>query len=199
MKLFQKLIAAVLTAGLSLLLLAGCSSTALDEKELAAALNDLHFLRSQGIETITAGDSTLAKKALAQAKTYVEQTPDAGLNADAVFKRVYYNSAFEYYSPKPYGRLLDLAGICTAVVPKDCPDAYYFSYVRLNDFQSQEFHKNRAAHIAEILADRSWATNMNSIPEEELAAYAPTATPSIATETNSGHQYLVVIFVQAAK
>ena len=96
----------------------------------------------------------------------------------------------------------DPAGVWE-LFPADTADTYYMYFLRLDEFQSQEYQQNRAAHAAELLLYRGQgAAILNSpaytpswIPEK----YSTTATASIATETINGHQYLVVIFVQAAK
>ena len=81
-------------------------------------------------------------------------------------------------------------------ITKDSRDAYYYTYMRLNEFQSKEFSKNRTAQIAQLLATKARADNLNEVYPETLET---TATASIATDKIGDYEYLVIIFVQKAK
>lgn len=194
MKLLKKLLAVTLAGVLALTMLAGCSdSTALNEKDFIEALNDLDYQSTKliHVETITAGDNTLAKQALGRIKQYAEANPNLYPNLSAT--ESLFNNIVEGNE--------DPAGV-RKLFPAATADTYYMYFLRLDEFQSQEYQQNRAAHAAELLLSRGQgAAILNSpltpswIPEK----YSTTATASIATETINGHQYLVVIFVQAAK
>ena len=199
MKLLKKLLAVALAGVLALTMLAGCSdSTALNEKDFVEALNDLDYQSTKlaYVETITAGDNTLAKQALGRIKQYAEANPNLYPNlstTEHLFKDTIRRIATGREDPAGVQELL----------PAATADTYYMYFLRLDEFQSQEYQQNRAAHAAELLLYRgqgavilnSPALNPSWAPEQ----YSTTATASIATETINGHQYLVVIFVQAAK
>ena len=199
MKLLKKLLAVALAGVLALTMLAGCSdSAALNEKDFVEALNDLDYQHTKlsYVETITAGDNTLAKQALGRIKDYAEANPKLYPNlstTEFLFLKTIRDIA-------PGGK--DPAGVWE-LLPAATTDTYYMYFLRLDEFQSQEYRQNRAAHAAELLLYRgqggailnSPAYNPSWSPEQ----YSTTATASIATETINGHQYLVVIFVQAAK
>ena len=200
MKLLKKLLAVALAGVLALTMLAGCSdSTALNEKDFVEALNDLDYQHTKlsYVETITAGDNTLARQALGRIKQYAEANPNLYPNL----------STTEHLFKDTIRRIVqgsedDPAGVWK-LFPAATADNYYMYFLRLDEFQSREYQQNRAAHAAELLLYRgqggailnSPAYNPSWSPEQ----YSTTATASIATETINGHQYLVVIFVQAAK
>lgn len=95
----------------------------------------------------------------------------------------------------------DPAGV-RELLPAATADTYYMYFLRLDEFQSREYQQNRAAHAAELLLYRGQGGSMLNRPDTPSWSpekYSTTATASIATETINGHQYLVVIFVQAAK
>lgn len=192
MKLLKKLLAVTLAGVLALTMLAGCSdSTALNEKDFVEALNDLDYQSTQlvHVETITAGDNTLAKQALGRIKQYAEANPNLYPNL----------SATEHLFKDTIRRIVqgsedDPAGVWK-LFPAATADNYYMYFLRLDEFQSQEYQQNRAAHAAELLLSRGWGAAIYTSPTQ----HSTTATASIATETINGHQYLVVIFVQAAK
>lgn len=199
MKLLKKLLAVTLAGVLALTMLAGCSAdTALNEKDFVEALNDLDYQHTKlsYVETITAGDSTLAKQALGRIKQHAEANPNLYPNLSAteqLFKDTIRRIPTDSEDPTGVRKLF----------PAATDDTYYMYFLRLDEFQSQEYQQNRAAHAAELLLSRGWgAAILNSLaytPSWSPEQYSTTATASIATETINGHQYLVVIFVQAAK
>ena len=192
MKLLKKLLAVTLAGVLALTMLAGCSdSAALNEKDFIEALNDLDYQSTKlvHVETITAGDNTLAKQALGRIKQYAEANPNLYPNL----------STTEHLFKDTIRRIVqgsedDPAGVWK-LFPAATADNYYMYFLRLDEFQSQEYQQNRAAHAAELLLYRGWGAAIYTSPTQ----HSTTATASIATETINGHQYLVVIFVQAAK
>lgn len=192
MKLLKKLLAVTLAGVLALTMLAGCSdSAALNEKDFVEALNDLDYQSTKliHVETITAGDSTLAKQALGRIKQHAEANPNLYPNLSAteqLFKDTIRRIA--------QGSEDDPAGVWK-LFPAATADNYYMYFLRLDEFQSREYQQNRAAHAAELLLSRGWGAAIYTSPTQ----HSTTATASIATETINGHQYLVVIFVQAAK
>lgn len=195
MKLLKKLLAVALAGVLALTMLAGCSdSTALNEKDFVEALNDLDYqsTRLVHVETITAGDNTLAKQALGRIKQYAEANPDLYTT-----ERLFLKTIRDIAQGGP-----DPAGV-QELLPATTADTYYMYFLRLDEFQSREYQQNRAAHAAELLLYRGQGGSMLNRPGISLSwspeQYSTTATASIATETINGHQYLVVIFVQAAK
>lgn len=192
MKLLKKLLAVALAGVLALTMLAGCSdSTALNEKDFVEALNDLDYQHTKlsYVETITAGDNALAKQALGRIKQYAEANPNLYPNlstTEHLFKDAIRRIA--------QGSEDDPAGVWK-LFPAATADNYYMYFLRLDEFQSREYQQNRAAHAAELLLSRGWGAAIYTSPTQ----HSTTATASIATETINGHQYLVVIFVQAAK
>lgn len=199
MKLLKKLLAVALAGVLALTVLAGCSdSAALNEKDFVEALNDLDYQSTKlvHVETITAGDNTLARQALGRIKQYAEANPNLYPNL----------STTEFLFEETIRRIAtgreDPTGV-RKLFPAATADTYYMYFLRLDEFQSREYQQNRAAHAAELLLYRGQgAVILNSpayTPSWSPEQYSTTATASIATETVNGHQYLVVIFVQAAK
>lgn len=181
MKFLKKLLAIALAGVLALTMLTGCAQS-VNEKQLVDALNDLHYLRYNGVDTIEEGDNKLAKQVLGEIKTYITTHPQPGPNADAVFE-MYRNSYL------PASSFTDIT--------KDSKDAYYYAYMRLNEFQSKEFSENRTAQIAQLLAYKDSLSELNEVdPETTLET---TATASIATDKIGDYEYLVIIFVQKAK
>lgn len=183
MKFLKKLLAIALAGVLALTMLTGCAQS-VNEKQLVDALNDLHYLSRYDIDTIVQGDNKLAKQVLGEIKTYITTHPQAGPNADAVFEM--YGPGNSYF---PASSFTDIT--------KDSKDAYYYAYMRLNEFQSKEFSENRTAQIAQLLAYKDSLSELNEIdPETTLET---TATASIATDKIGDYEYLVIIFVQKAK
>lgn len=199
MKLLKKLLAVALAGVLALTMLAGCSdSTALNEKDFVEALNDLDYqsTRLVHVETITTGDNTLAKQALGRIKDYAEANPKLYPNlttTEFLFLKTIRDIAQGGKDPAGVQELL----------PATTADTYYMYFLRLDEFQSREYQQNRAAHAAELLLYRGQGGSILNSPKLTPSwapdQYSTTATASIATETINGHQYLVVIFVQAAK
>lgn len=164
-------------------MLTGCAQS-VNEKQLVDALNDLHYLSRYDIDTIVQGDNKLANQVLGEIKTYITTHPQPGPNADAVFEM--YGPGNSYF---PASSFTDIT--------KDSKDAYYYAYMRLNEFQSKEFSENRTAQIAQLLASKDSLSELNEIdPETTLET---TATASIATDKIGDYEYLVIIFVQKAK
>lgn len=193
MKLLKKLLAVALAGVLALTMLAGCSDSTLNEKEFVEALNDLDYQHTRlvHVETITAGDNTLAKQALGRIKQYAEANPDLYTT-----ERLFLKTIRDIAQGGP-----DPAGV-QELLPAATADTYYMYFLRLDEFQSREYQQNRAAHAAELLLYRGQGGSMLNRPNTlswSPERYSTTATASIATETINGHQYLVVIFVQAAK
>ena len=182
MKVLKKLLAITLAGVLALTMLTGCAQS-INEKQLVDALNDLHYLSRYDIDTIVQGDNKLAKQVLGEIKTYITTHPQPGPNADAVFEM--YGSGSDYF---PSSSFTDIT--------KDSKDAYYYTYMRLNEFQSKEFSKNRTAQIAQLLAYKGSFRELNEVDSETLET---TATASIATDKIGDYEYLVIIFVQKAK
>ena len=191
MKLLKKLLAVTLAGVLALTMLAGCSdSAALNEKDFVEALNDLDYQSTKlvHVETITAGDNTLARQALGRIKQYAEANPNLYPNLSAT-EHLFKDTIRNIVQGKK-----DLAGVWE-LFPAATADNYYMYFLRLDEFQSREYQQNRAAHAAELLLSRGWGAAIYTSPTQ----HSTTATASIATETINGHQYLMVIFVQAAK
>lgn len=196
MKLLKKLLAVTLAGVLALTVLAGCSAdTTLNEKDFVEALNDLDYQHTKlvHVETITAGDNTLAKQALGRIKDYAEANPNLYpdlYTTEFLFLKTIRDIAMGSQDPAGVRELL----------PAATADTYYMYFLRLDEFQSREYQQNRAAHAAELLLYRGQGNAILNGPETPTWApeHSTTATASIATETISGHQYLVVIFVQAA-
>lgn len=183
MKFLKKLLAIALAGVLALTMLTGCAQS-VNEKQLVDALNDLHYLSRYDIDTIVQGDNKLANQVLGEIKTYITTHPQPGPNADAVFEM--YGPGNSYF---PASSFTDIT--------KDSKDAYYYAYMRLNEFQSKEFSENRTAQIAQLLAYKDSLSELNEIdPETTLET---TATASIATDKIGDYEYLVIIFVQKAK
>ena len=182
MKVLKKLLAIALAGVLALTMLTGCAQS-VNEKQLVDALNDLHYLSRYDIDTIVQGDNKLAKQVLGEIKTYITTHPQPGPNADAVFEM--YGPGNSYF---PASSFTDIT--------KDSKDAYYYAYMRLNEFQSKEFSENRTAQIAQLLASKDSLSELNEIDPETLET---TATASIATDKIGDYEYLVIIFVQKAK
>ena len=197
MKLLKKLLAVALAGVLALTMLAGCSDSTLNEKDFVEALNDLDYQHTRlvHVETITAGDNTLAKQALGRIKQYAEANPNLYPNlsrTEFLFLKTIRDIAMDGQDPAGVRELL----------PAATADTYYMYFLRLDEFQSREYQQNRAAHAAELLLYRGQGGSMLNRPKTSSWSperYSTTATASIATETINGHQYLVVIFVQAAK
>lgn len=183
MKVLKKLLAITLAGVLALTMLTGCAQS-VNEKQLVDALNDLHYLSRYDIDTIVQGDNKLAKQVLGEIKTYITTHPQPGPNADAVFEA--YGSRYDYF---PAFSFTDIT--------KDSKDAYYYAYMRLNEFQSKEFSENRTAQIAQLLAYKSISRPLNEVDSE--TTLETTATASIATDKIGDYEYLVIIFVQKAK
>lgn len=183
MKFLKKLLAIALAGVLALTMLTGCAQS-VNEKQLVDALNDLHYLSRYDIDTIVQGDNKLANQVLGEIKTYITTHPQPGPNADAVF---------EMYGPRnsyfPASSFTDIT--------KDSKDAYYYTYMRLNEFQSKEFSENRTAQIAQLLAYKGIPRPLNEVDSE--TTLETTATASIATDKIGDYEYLVIIFVQKAK
>lgn len=198
MKLLKKLLAVTLAGVLALTVLAGCSAdTTLNEKDFVEALNDLDYQHTKlaYVETITAGDNTLAKQALGRIKDYAEANPNLYpdlYTTEFLFLKTIRDIAMGSQDPAGVWELL----------PATTADTYYMYFLRLDEFQSREYQQNRAAHAAELLLYRGQGgivlNDPQNTPSWSPERYSTTATASIATETISGHQYLVVIFVQAA-
>lgn len=183
MKLLKKLLAVTLAGVLALTMLTGCGQS-VNEKQLVDALNDLHYLayanhEETGVKTIVQGDNKLATQVLGEIKTYVSSHPNPGYNADAIFDM--YGSSY-------------LSDSFTDIT-KDSKDAYYYTYMRLDEFQSKEFSKNKTAFIATNLYNRRSATLLNDI-DFDPDNFETTATASIATDKIGDYEYLVIIFVQ---
>lgn len=199
MKLLKKLLAVTLAGVLALTMLAGCSdSAALNEKDFIEALNDLDYQSTRliHVETITAGDNTLARQALGRIKQYAEANPNLYPNLSTT-EFLFINTIRKIATDDE-----DPAGV-RELLPAATADTYYMYFLRLDEFQSQEYRQNRAAHAAELLLYRGQGGAILNgpayTPSWSPEKYSTTATASIATETINGHQYLVVIFVQAAK
>ena len=184
MKFLKKLLAIALAGVLALTMLTGCAQS-VNEKQLVDALNDLHYLSRYDIDTIVQGDNKLAKQVLGEIKTYITTHPQAGPNADAVF---------EMYG---HGKNNFPASSFTDIT-KDSKDAYYYTYMRLNEFQSKEFSENRTAQIAQLLAYKDSLRPLNDV-DLDPDNFETTATASIATDKIGDYEYLVIIFVQKAK
>ena len=195
MKLFKKLMAVALAGAMALTVLTGCGSV-VNERELVATLNDMKALEKvydveeyehgnveTGVKTITCGSSALANQVLNKVKTYLETHPDDYLNAGALLNHA--------YDPR-----LDEAKI-RSIVPKDSKDAYYFTYMRVKEYQSEEYKNNKAGYMAQELKS-SWACALNHIADR-TGTLGDKAVASVASGEIAGNTYLVVVFVQAAK
>ena len=187
MKLLKKLLAAALVGVMALTLLAGCAQS-VNEKELVDALNDLHFLSDYGVDTIEKGDSKQAKQVLTNIKNFIATHPSYPYNAQ------------EYlYNYDDYMR--DFDAYFDNIVPNETNDAYHIAYLRMDEYQSKEFSKNRTAFIAQLLykADNYYTLNWRNIDLNNPENFETTATASIATDKIGDYEYLVIIFVQKAK
>lgn len=187
MKLLKKLLAAALVGVMALTLLAGCAQS-VNEKELVTALNDLHYLSDYGVETIEKGDNKLAKQVLTNINNFIATHPSYPYNAQE------YLSDYDYYM-RDYSTYFD------NIVPKDTNDAYHIAYLRMDEYQSKEFSKNRTAFIAQLLykSDNYYTLNWRNIDLDNPENFETTATASIATDKIGDYEYLVIIFVQKAK
>ena len=181
MKLLKKLLAAALVSVMALTFLAGCAGS-VNESELVDSLNDLHFLsyyyynEPTGVKTIVKGDSNLAKQVLSNIKNYAATHPN---DMDSIYS---YFCDYEEF---------DKDNI--SILPKDTNDIYYYAFLRLDEFQSEEFQKNRTYYIAQQLNMRGF---MYLNEADSSLAYSDTATASIATDKFGDSEYLVIIFVQ---
>lgn len=183
MKLLKKLLAAALVGVMALTLLAGCAGS-VNESELVDSLNDLHFLsylsydEPTGVETIVKGDSNLAKQVLSNIKSYAATHPN---DTDSIYSYFYDYEEFDRDN--------------ISILPKDTNDIYYYAFLRLDEFQSEEFQKNRTYYIAQQLNMRGFMPLNKS---DRALAYSDTATASIATDKFGDSEYLVIVFVQKA-
>ena len=187
MKLLKKLLAVTLAGVLALTMLTGCAQS-VNEKELVDALNDLHFLSDYGVDTIEKGDSKQAKQVLTNIKNFIATHPSYPYNAQ------------EYlYNYDDYMR--DFDAYFDNIVPKETNDAYHIAYLRMDEYQSKEFSKNRTAFIAQLLykSDNCYTLNWRNIDLDNPENFETTATASIATDKIGDYEYLVIIFVQKAK
>lgn len=195
MKLFKKLMAVALAGAMALTVLTGCGSV-VNERELVATLNDMKALKKvwdyeeyvddgveTGVKTITRGSSALANQVLNKVKTYLETHPDSYNNAKSLL--------VDAYDPSS-----DDAKI-RSIVPKDSKDAYYLAFLRVNEYQSEEFKNNKAGYMAQQLMG-SGVCALNHI-EDRTGTLGDNAVASVASAEIAGNTYLVVVFVQAAK
>lgn len=196
MKLFKKLMAVALAGAMALTVLTGCGSV-VNERELVATLNDMKALEKvydveeyehgnveTGVKTITCGSSALANQVLNKAKTYLETHPDDYLKAGMLLDHA--------CSPG-----MDEAKI-RSIVPKDSKDAYYLTYMRVNEYQSEEYKNNKAGYMAQELMMHHRAFALNHIADR-TGTLGDKAVASVASGEIAGNTYLVVVFVQAAK
>lgn len=193
MKLFKKLMAVALAGAMALTVLTGCGSV-VNERELVATLNDMKALEEvwdyeeyedveTGVKTITRGSSALANQVLNKVKTYLETHPDSNNNAKSLLE--------DASNPR-----WDEAKI-RSIVPKDSKDAYYLAFLRVNEYQSEEFKNNKAGYMAQQLMYHN-ACTLNHI-EDRTGTLGDNAVASVASAEIAGNTYLVVVFVQAAK
>ena len=195
MKLFKKLMAVALAGAMALTVLTGCGSV-VNERELVATLNDMKALEKvydveeyehgnveTGVKTITCGSSALANQVLNKVKTYLETHPDDYLKAGMLLDHA--------CSPG-----MDEAKI-RSIVPKDSKDAYYLTYMRVNEYQSEEYKNNKAGYMAQELKSH-WACALNHIADR-TGTLGDNAVASVASGEIAGNTYLVVVYVQAAK
>lgn len=180
MKLFKKLMAVALAGAMVLTLFTGCAAS-VNKNELLKTLNDAKAYKEEyGIETIEAGDSTLAKNVASKAKDFIANHPDS------VAEEAFYNAWNEEY---------DVAGI-RSIVPKDTKDAYYLTFERLTKAQSEEYKAQPAAYVALHLEE---LIELNKLTDEQIAQLGDKATASITTQKIGDYEYLIVVLVQAAK
>lgn len=179
MKLFKKLMAVALAGAMVLTLFTGCAAS-VNKNELLKTLNDAKAYKDYGIETIEAGDSTLAKNAASKAKDFIANHPDSV--AEEAFYRAWNEED-------------DFAGI-RSIVPKDTKDAYYLTFERLTKAQSEEYKAQPAAYVALHLEE---LIGLNKLTPEQINQLGDKATASITTQKIGDYEYLVVVLVQAAK
>lgn len=179
MKLFKKLMAVALAGAMVLTLFTGCAAS-VNKNELLKTLNDAKAYKDYGIETIEAGDSTLAKNAASKAKDFIANHPDS------VAEEAFYRAWDEED---------DVAGI-RSIVPKDTKDAYYLTFERLTKAQSEEYKAQPAAYVALHLEE---LIGLNKLNREQIKQLGDKATASITTQKIGDYEYLVVVLVQAAK
>lgn len=179
MKLFKKLMAVALAGAMVLTLFTGCAAS-VNKNELLKTLNDAKAYKDYGIETIEAGDSTLAKNAASKAKDFIANHPDS------VAEEAFYRAWDEED---------DVAGI-RSIVPKDTKDAYYLTFERLTKAQSEEYKAQPAAYVALHLEE---LIGLNKLTREQINQLGDKATASITTQKIGDYEYLVVVLVQAAK
>lgn len=179
MKLFKKLMAVALAGAMVLTLFTGCAAS-VNKNELLKTLNDAKAYKDYGIETIEAGDSTLAKNAASKAKDFIANHPDSV--AEEAFYRAWNEED-------------DVAGI-RSIVPKDTKDAYYLTFERLTKAQSEEYKAQPAAYVALHLEE---LIGLNKLNREQIKQFGDKATASITTQKIGDYEYLVVVLVQAAK
>lgn len=179
MKLFKKLMAVALAGAMVLTLFTGCAAS-VNKNELLKTLNDAKAYKDYGIETIEAGDSTLAKNAASKAKDFIANHPDSV--AEEAFYRAWNEED-------------DVAGI-RSIVPKDTKDAYYLTFERLTKAQSEEYKAQPAAYVALHLEE---LIGLNELTREQINQLGDKATASITTQKIGDYEYLVVVLVQAAK
>lgn len=179
MKLFKKLMAVALAGAMVLTLFTGCAAS-VNKNELLKTLNDAKAYKDYGIETIEAGDSTLAKNAASKAKDFIANHPDSV--AEEAFYRAWNEED-------------DVAGI-RSIVPKDTKDAYYLTFERLTKAQSEEYKAQPAAYVALHLEE---LIGLNKLNRERIKQLGDKATASITTQKIGDYEYLVVVLVQAAK
>lgn len=133
MKCFKKLFSAALAAVLALTLLAGCSSDALDTKEIVNQLGDFDGVTYQDV-----GES--------QAAVLEQMILKSGTK-----------SPYDYLSDR---RSDNRAAIRTALnIANDTPDFWFFSVTAISDFTSTRFQEKLGAEIVnQILLhrDSSW-------------------------------------------
>lgn len=138
MKCFKKLFSAALAAVLALTLLAGCSSDALDTKEIVNQLGDFDGVTYQ----------------------------DVGESQAAVLEQMILSSGtkhpYDYLSDR---RSDNKAAIRTALnIANDTPDFWFFSVTAISDFTSTRFQEKLGAEIVnQILLhrDNSWQQAVN--------------------------------------
>lgn len=193
MKLFKKLMAVALAGAMALTVLTGCGSV-VNERELVATLNDMKALEEvydaeesgmveTGVKTITSGSSALANQVLNNVKTYLETHPDCSYTVRSLFGNAAYSAS-------------DVAEI-RSIVPKDSKDAYYLAFLRVNEYQSEEYKNNKAGYMAQELMYHG-ACTLNHIADR-TGTLGDNAVASVASAEIAGNTYLVVVFVQAAE
>lgn len=138
MKCFKKLFSAALAAVLALTLLAGCSSDALDTKEIVNQLGDFDGVTYQ----------------------------DVGESQAAVLEQMILSSGTKYpYDYLSDRRSDNRAAIRTALnIANDTPDFWFFSVTAISDFTSTRFQEKLGAEIVnQILLhrDSSWQQAVN--------------------------------------